>query len=75
MSDMKCPECKSNRLTWICMATNTGDVVDGRLRLHEIDVLFVLGCDDCSETVAVRSGADVATALTQMCRTDADANQ
>ena len=56
----KCPECGSNQLSWFCHPHNKSDVVDGRLRMHDVGVNFVLGCDECSETVQVVSGDQIA---------------
>ena len=61
----KCPECGSNQLSWFCHPHNKSDVVDGRLRMHDVGVKFVLGCDECSETVQVVSGDQIAERLTR----------
>lgn len=58
-----CPNCRSNKLAWHCTTTNNSDVQNGRLRLHEVDVLFYIGCDECSETVHVESGNKIAARL------------
>ena len=55
--DYLCPECGSDELSWTVEPYNSSSVVDGRLRLHDINVRIVLGCDECSETVCVRDGA------------------
>ena len=61
----KCPECGSTQLSWFCSTHNKSDVVDGRLRLHDVGVNFVLGCDECSETVQVVSGEKIADRMTR----------
>jgi len=56
----KCKECGSKRLTWSASVENTGGCEDGRIRLHEVSGIFTLGCDECSETVAVVNADDIA---------------
>ena len=51
----KCPECGSNELEWTHVFINTGNTMDGRLRLHEIDVKFICSCSSCSETINIMS--------------------
>ena len=60
-----CPECGSRHLSWFCSTHNTSGVVDGRLRMHDVGVQFVLGCDECSETVQVVSGDKIAERMTR----------
>lgn len=61
----KCPECGSLHLSWFCSKFNKSDAVDGRLRMHDVGVKFVLGCDECSETVQVTSCDEIAERLTK----------
>jgi len=61
-----CPECGSNKLSWCCQKVNVGMAIHGRLCLHEIGVIFVLGCDECSETIDTKSGDDIAAIMTDM---------
>lgn len=66
MSLMKthaCPECESTSLTWQAVNTNKSGIPEGRLRTHEVTCIFVLGCDDCSETIATVSADKIASAL------------
>ena len=49
--NLECPNCGSSNLSWEHSLVNQSGVVDGRLRMHDIGVMFHLGCDDCSETV------------------------
>lgn len=60
-----CPECGSTQLSWFCSTYNKSDVIDGRLRVHDVGVNFVLGCDECSETVQVVSGDKIAERMTR----------
>ena len=61
----RCPECGSTQLTWFCSAHNKSNVVDGRLRMHDVGVNFVLGCDECSETVQVMTADKIAERMTR----------
>ena len=51
----KCPECKGGNLSWETGVRNNGGCVDGRIKLNEVEGIFILGCNDCSETVRVIS--------------------
>ena len=53
---IKCPECGSSDGSWHCKAVNKSSVVDGRLRMHDMDVEFFRGCNECSWTIIVMSG-------------------
>lgn len=65
-----CPECESRRLTWGYSPRNHGSAVDGRLRLGEVGVEFYLGCEECSETLAVIDAEYVAQFLSVLARTE-----
>jgi hypothetical protein len=54
-----CGNCGSVKLSWNCTTRNIGGVGDGRLRLSDVSVIFYLGCDECSETVQVRTSDEV----------------
>lgn len=60
----KCTDCGSIDLSWSASTITTSGVQDGRLRLSEVQSQFVLGCNFCSETLAVLSGDRVADVLT-----------
>jgi len=60
---MKCPECNGENLTWEDGTQNTGGAVDGRFRASELQGIFILGCNDCSETVKMVLANDVADYL------------
>jgi len=53
----KCRECGGSNLYWSQCNSNKTGIAEGRLRTHEVTCSFVLGCEDCSETMAV-IGAD-----------------
>jgi hypothetical protein len=52
---VNCPECDSEQLTWFVSKRNAGAAQDGRLRMHEVAVEFVQGCDECGATVRRRA--------------------
>ena len=60
----KCRECGSESLTWDTHSKTDSGVPEGRLRSHEV------GCDDCSETLAILS-ADRVAGLLNAARTPA----
>ena len=61
----KCTNCGSPMLYWFSDVRVNSGVVDGRLRANEVEPVFVLGCEDCSETLVEVKGADVAEFLNQ----------
>lgn len=54
----------ADQLTWHCGQKKQNNVVDGRLRLHDVSTIFFLGCEQCSETLQVVSGDTIAQYLT-----------
>lgn len=61
----KCRECGSTSLTWDTHNKNISQAQQGRLTTQDIRCQFVLGCDHCSETLAVVSADQVAAWLTE----------
>ena len=59
----ECSECGSKSLTWGTHYKTNSGVPEGRLRSSEVQCLFALGCDECSETLAIVSADKVAAAL------------
>ena len=59
----ECPECGSTVLEWGSTQKGPADVVDGRLRLNEVESVFVLGCTECSETVRTMGAHEVCRML------------
>ncbi|WP_198537185.1 MULTISPECIES: hypothetical protein [Pseudomonas] len=55
-----CKECHSTELTWHTSNINRSGLQEGRLRTSEVDCLFFLGCDHCSETLATVSADRIA---------------
>lgn len=64
----ECKECGSSDLFWFTSTRNTGQALDGRLRMHEVACDFVLGCNECSETLAVVSADRIAQHMTDQQR-------
>lgn len=64
----ECKECGSSDLFWFTSMHNTGQAQDGRLRMHEVACDFGLGCNDCSETLAVVSSDKIAQHMTNQQR-------
>lgn len=58
-----CKECGSKALTWFTTNANKSGVQEGRLRSNEITCQFVLGCDDCSETLRVINADTIAARM------------
>lgn len=61
---MKCPECEGDDLSVTIDRYNSTSVVDGRLRLHDVGVHLIIGCESCSETVGVIPSHDADSFLT-----------
>lgn len=59
-----CKECGSKSLSWFTTTTTgTSGIQNGRLRTEDITCQFVLGCDDCSETLRVVTADAIAARL------------
>lgn len=56
----ECKECGSTDLTWQTSIVNRSNVQQGRLNTSDVECLFFLGCDHCSETLATISADKVA---------------
>lgn len=50
-----CKECESTELTWQHSIINRSEVQQGRLNTRDVECVFFLGCDQCSETLATVS--------------------
>lgn len=61
----ECRECGSKSLTWQTHNKNISDAQHGRLRTSDIRCQLILGCDQCSETLAIMSADQVAAWLTE----------
>lgn len=58
-----CKDCGSTSLTWQTSIVNRSNVQQGRLNTHDVDCVFFLGCDHCSETLATASADNVASLM------------
>lgn len=58
----ECKECGSTSLSWFTHVRIKNNVVQGRLNTHDTECVFVLGCDECSETLHIQ-GADAIAQL------------
>lgn len=55
-----CKECGSKSLSWFAQNTVQNGIQQNRLNTNDVVCMFVLGCDDCSETLKIISADDVA---------------
>lgn len=60
----ECRNCGGTCLKWFADVTTQQTAVNGaRFRLNEVQHIFVLGCEECSETLLVARGDDIAELL------------
>lgn len=59
----KCKNCGGNLNSWFTSNRVNSVAVDGRLKSSEISCDFVLGCDECSETLRVVRADEVASQM------------
>lgn len=64
--ERQCKECGSKSLSWHTHSKTTSGVAEGRLRSNEVQCLFVLGCNECSETIMVVDADRVAGELNKV---------
>jgi hypothetical protein len=56
-----CRECgESSGLTWFADVVNRGGCQDGRIKLNEVQPIFYLGCEYCSETMLIVDAGEIA---------------
>ena len=60
-----CKECGSNDLTFEAAVHNNGGCQDGRIKVNEVSGIFILGCNNCSETCAIIPANQVAEYLNE----------
>lgn len=68
MQITECRACLSKSLSWFTHNVSLSGVQEGRLRSNEVTCQFVLGCDYCSETLAVVSADKIADHLNSRAR-------
>lgn len=63
----ECKACGSTSLTWQTQITTDSGVQQGRLRTNDMKCVFFLGCDSCSETLALVNADKVTQHLNMQC--------
>jgi hypothetical protein len=58
-----CKNCGGTELSWTSSCKNYSGVQDGLLKLNEIGAIFILGCEECSETLKIVDGDRIAEFL------------
>lgn len=59
----RCKHCESTDLEWFAHVRAVNDVPHGRLTTHDVGCVFVLGCQECSETLRVVKADEIAALL------------
>lgn len=67
----ECRECGSKDLSWFSSNTIRNDIQQGRLNTNDVQCLFVLGCNACSETLLILGADAVAKLLNEQTRAGA----
>lgn len=65
ISITSCRVCGSADLTWQASIANRSNVQQGRLNTNDVDCIFSLGCNHCSETLATVSADKVVSMLNE----------
>lgn len=58
-----CKECGSGEVSWQTSNVLCRDIPQGRLNSIDVECVFVLGCDECSETLATVSADKLASLM------------
>jgi hypothetical protein len=61
-----CKNCQGENFTWYAGKRNMGGVQDGLIKMNEIEPIFFLGCDECSETLSIINADFVAEIMTEI---------
>ncbi|MFW0750148.1 hypothetical protein [Pseudomonas aeruginosa] len=69
-----CKECGSKDLSWFTNNVTYSGMQNGRLKTSEVTCLFVLGCDECSATLAMVRADKLADLMTAQLQEDRTAN-
>lgn len=59
----KCRECGGTSLTWDTVNRARNGIQQNRLNTRDVECVFFLGCDNCSETLATVSADRIAAML------------
>ncbi|HGO9799695.1 TPA: hypothetical protein ACLEB8_004885 [Pseudomonas aeruginosa] len=70
----KCKCCGSADLSWQTSNTVRNDIQQGRLNTNDVECVFTLGCNYCSETLAVVSADQVAALMNEQAEAARTAN-
>jgi len=70
-----CKECGSTSLTWQTSNITRSGFQQGRLNTNDIECLFFLGCDECSETLATVCADKVADLMNKSLSAGAATNE
>lgn len=63
----RCQYCKGASFEWSCHSINRGiGVIDGRIRMSEIDVVFIVKCVGCLRTLLHVDGDKIASYLNKV---------
>ena len=65
-----CKECGGIELTWQTSNINRTGIQQGRLNTRDVECVFVLGCDHCSETLHMISADRVAVMMNSQVEKD-----
>ncbi|MFL1551710.1 hypothetical protein ACI77I_21890 [Pseudomonas sp. D47] len=68
----KCKACDSTDLFWFANKTVPNGILHNRLNTHDVQCSFVLGCNNCSETLAVVSADKIAELMNAQFESEAD---
>lgn len=60
-----CPNCESTLLSWSPVMLASAPIATNRLGLADVHADFVLGCEECSETIRSVSAEAVAKAISE----------
>lgn len=60
----ECKECGESDLVWQASSEIKNGIVQGKLNTSDVNNIFFLGCEYCSETLGVVDEDDVADLLT-----------
>ena len=61
----KCRVCGSDSLSWQTMQSVRNGIMQNRLNTNDVECIFFLGCDSCSETLRTITAEQVAQQMTQ----------
>lgn len=59
----QCKECGSEELSWQTSNVTFSGIAQGRLRTGDVTCVFILGCDECSETLVTITADNVASLM------------